>query len=40
MGTKEQAEFLRWLDAQIRTVRVLRDNALIDAVSVETRGQW
>ena len=38
-GNKEQAEFLRWLDAQIRNARVLRDNALIDAISVETRGQ-
>lgn len=39
MGKKEQAEFADWLDKQIRSSRVLRDNELIGAISVETRGQ-
>ena len=39
MGRKEQAEFSAWLDKQIRASRVLRDNDLISAVTVETRSQ-
>lgn len=39
MGKKEQAEFAAWLDKQIRASRVLRDNDLLAAISVETRGQ-
>jgi peptidyl-prolyl cis-trans isomerase C len=39
MGKKEQAEFADWLDKQIRSSRVLRDNDLMGAVTVETRGQ-
>jgi peptidyl-prolyl cis-trans isomerase C len=39
LGKKQQAEFADWLDKQIRASRVLRDNELINAVSVETRGQ-
>lgn len=38
-GKKEQAEFADWLDKQIRSSRVLRDNDLIGAISVETRGK-
>jgi peptidyl-prolyl cis-trans isomerase C len=34
---KEQAEFVNWLDRQIRSSRVLRDRALVDAISIETR---
>lgn len=37
-GQKEQAEFADWLDKQIRSSRVLRDNELLSAISVETRG--
>lgn len=37
-GKKEQAEFSSWLDKQIRASKVLRDNDLISAISVETRG--
>lgn len=39
VGKKEQAEFASWLDKQIRSSRVLRDNELLAAISVETRGQ-
>lgn len=39
MGKKEQAEFAAWLDKQIRSSRVLRDNELIGSISVETRGE-
>lgn len=38
-GQKEQAQFSDWLDKQIRSSRVLRDNELLSAISVETRGQ-
>jgi peptidyl-prolyl cis-trans isomerase C len=38
-GQKEQALFSKWLDQQIRASHVLRDNALIDSISVETRGK-
>ncbi len=38
-GKKEQAEFADWLDKQIRSSRVLRDNDLIGAITVETRGE-
>ena len=38
-GKREQAEFSSWLDKQIRASKVLRDNDLISAISVETRGQ-
>lgn len=38
-GQKEQGEFAAWLDKQIRASRVLRDNDLISAISVETRGE-
>lgn len=37
MAKKEQGEFAAWLDKQIRDSRVLRDNALMDAIVVETR---
>jgi len=36
-GKKEQAEFSGWLDKQIRASRVLRDNELLSAITVETR---
>jgi peptidyl-prolyl cis-trans isomerase C len=38
-GQKEQAAFSKWLDQQIRASHVLRDNALIDSLGVETRSQ-
>lgn len=34
---REQAEFVKWLDAQLRSSKVLRDNDLINAIVVETR---
>ncbi len=39
VGKREQAEFAAWLDKQIRASRVLRDNDLLSAITVETRGQ-
>lgn len=38
MGRREQGEFANWLDKQIRATRVLRNNDLVKAISVETRG--
>ncbi len=37
MARKEQAEFSSWLDKQIRSSRVLRDNDLLAAIIVETK---
>lgn len=34
---KEQAEFASWLDKQIRSTQILRNNDLIHAISVQTR---
>ena len=39
VARKEQAEFMGWLDKQLRTSRILRNNALVEAVYVETRGK-
>lgn len=39
LGRKQQAEFSAWLDQQIRASRVLKDQELISAITVETRGQ-
>ncbi|GIL17201.1 MAG: hypothetical protein BroJett040_09520 [Oligoflexia bacterium] len=38
LGKKEQAEFMGWLDKQIRTARVMKNTELIQSISVETRG--
>src|SRR6185312_703272 len=38
-GQKEQAAFSKWLDQQIRASHVLRDNALIDSMGVETKAK-
>lgn len=35
---REQAEFMGWLDKQLRTGRVLKNTAVIDAMFVETKG--
>jgi len=35
---KEQAEFVSWLDLQLRSAKVKRDNDLINAIRVDTRG--
>ncbi len=35
---KEQAEFVSWLDLQLRSAKVQRDNDLINAIRVDTRG--
>jgi len=37
MAQREQAEFVKWLDAQLRSSKVLRDNDLINSIVVETR---
>lgn len=37
MAQREQAEFVKWLDAQLRSSKVLRDNELIKSITVETR---
>ncbi len=34
---REQAEFVKWLDAQLRSSKVLKDNELINSIVVETR---
>jgi peptidyl-prolyl cis-trans isomerase C len=34
---REQAEFVKWLDAQLRSSKVLRDNELINSITVQTR---
>jgi peptidyl-prolyl cis-trans isomerase C len=39
MGKKQQAEFSSWLDQQIRAAKVLKDQNLISAISIETRRQ-
>lgn len=36
---KEQAEFMGWLDRQIRQARILKNQEIIDSMSVETRGK-
>ncbi len=37
LGRKEQGEFANWLDKQIRASRVLRNNDVIRAITVETK---
>lgn len=37
LARREQAEFVAWLDGQIRSSRVLKDYALIQSIQVETR---
>lgn len=37
LGKKEQGEFANWLDKQIRASRVLRNNEVIRAITVETK---
>ena len=39
LAKKEQAEFSAWLDKQIRTNKILRNNELIESISIETRGE-
>ncbi|WP_413289500.1 peptidyl-prolyl cis-trans isomerase [Bdellovibrio sp. HCB337] len=34
---REQGEFVKWLDAQLRSSKVLKDNELINSIVVETR---
>jgi peptidyl-prolyl cis-trans isomerase C len=36
---REQAEYVAWLDAQLRSSKVLKDYDLMNSISVETRGQ-
>lgn len=35
---REQAEYVAWLDAQLRSSKVLRDYELINSITVDTRG--
>lgn len=37
MAKREQSEFINWLDGQIRSAKVLKDEELIRAIRVETR---
>jgi peptidyl-prolyl cis-trans isomerase C len=37
IAQREQAEFVKWLDAQLRSSKVLKDNDLISSIVVETR---
>jgi len=39
LAQKEQAEFMGWLDRQIRQARILKNQGLINSISVETRGK-
>ncbi len=39
LSQKEQAEFSKWLDQQVRSAKVLRNNELINAINVETRSE-
>jgi peptidyl-prolyl cis-trans isomerase C len=34
---REQAEFVKWLDAQLRSSKVLKDSELVNSIIVETR---
>ncbi len=36
---REQANFVAWLDNQVRASRVLKNVELINAIKVETRGE-
>lgn len=38
IAQKEQAEFVAWLDLQIRSSKVLKDYDLINAINVDTKG--
>lgn len=38
MAKKEQAEFVAWLDRQLRSSKILKDYDLINAINVDTRG--
>ncbi len=38
IAQKEQAEFIAWLDHQIRSSKVLKDYDLINAINVDTKG--
>lgn len=38
MAQKEQAEFVAWLDHQIRSSKVLKDYDLINAINIDTKG--
>lgn len=38
-GQREQAEYVAWLDAQLRGSKVLKDYDLMNSLSVETRGE-
>lgn len=37
LSQKEQAEFVGWLDGQIRSSRILKDNEMIRQIRIETR---
>lgn len=38
LAKKEQAEFVSWLDKQIRSSKILKDYDLINAINVDTKG--
>ena len=35
---REQAEYVAWLDAQLRSSKVLKDYDLMNSIKVDTRG--
>ena len=35
---REQAEYVAWLDAQLRSSKVLKDYELMNSIKVDTRG--
>ena len=39
LAKREQAEFTGWLDKNLRQIKVLRDNGLINSITVETRSE-
>lgn len=38
-GKREQAEFVAWLDGQIRSAKIMKDDELIRSIRVETRSR-
>ncbi len=39
LAKREQAEFMKWLDVQLRSTKVFKDHDLINSISISTRGK-
>lgn len=39
LAQREQAEFVAWLDGQIRSSKIMKDSDLIQSIQIETRGR-